>query len=63
MAMSFLIAHEKGFNFHVQPQTGALYSYFLKPFLKGKILRSGEWERGKFDFDHYFAFLANFPKT
>ena len=33
---------------------------FLKPFLKGKILRSGEWERGKFDFDHYFAFLTNF---
>ena len=32
------------------------------PPLKGKILRSGEWERGKFDFDHYFAFLTNFLK-
>ena len=36
--------------------------YFLKPFLKGKILRSGEWERGKFEFDYYFAFLTNFLK-
>ena len=40
-------------------------SYFLKPFLKGTILRSGDWERGKFDFDHYFAFsvigLLYFP--
>ena len=35
---------------------------FLKPFLKGTILRSGEWERGKFDFDHHFAFLTNFLK-
>ena len=31
-------------------------------FLKGKILRSGEWERGKFDFGHDFAFLTNFLK-
>ena len=29
---------------------------FLKPFLKGRILRSGQWERGKFDFDRHFAF-------
>ena len=36
--------------------------HFLKPFLKGNILRSGEWERGKFDFDHFFAFLTNFLK-
>ena len=36
------------------------FHHFLKPFLKGKILRSGEWERGKFDFNHYFAFLTNF---
>ena len=35
---------------------------FLKPFLKGQILRSGEFERGKFDFDHHFAFLTNFLK-
>ena len=38
------------------------YFFFLKPFLKGKILRSGEWERGKFDFDHHFGFLTNFLK-
>ena len=25
-------------------------------------MRSGEWERGKFDFDQYFAFLTNFLK-
>ena len=36
---------------------------FLKPFLKGKILRSGESERGKFDFDHYFASKKNLSKT
>ena len=26
------------------------------------MLQSGEWERGKFDFDHHFAFLTNFLK-
>ena len=34
-------------------------TYFLKPFFKGKIF-AVEWERGKFDFDHYFAILTNF---
>ena len=29
---------------------------FLKPFLKVNILQSGEWERGKSDFDHHFSF-------
>ena len=38
------------------------FDNFLKPFLKGKISRSGEWERGKFDFNHYFAFLTIFLK-
>ena len=38
------------------------YSDFLKLFLKKTILRSGEWERGKFDFDHHFAFLTVFLK-
>ena len=36
-----------------------LTANFLKPFLKGNILQS---ERVKFDFDHYFAFLAIFLK-
>ena len=35
--------------------------YFLKPFFKGKNF-AVKWERGKFDFDHYFAFLTNFLK-
>ena len=30
MAVFFFIAHEKGFKFHVQPQTGA-YSCLLLP--------------------------------
>ena len=34
---------------------------FLKPFFKGKHF-AVEWERGKFDFDHYFAILTNFLK-
>ena len=37
--------------------------HFLKAFLKGNILLSGDRvrdQRGKFDFDHYFAFLTNF---
>ena len=42
--------------------TIVIWSIFLKPFLKGNILRSGEWGRGKFDFDHHFAFLTNFLK-
>ena len=52
MAAFFFIAQEKGFKFHAQSQTSA-YSCFFKPFLKGKILRSGEWERGKLYFDHH----------
>ena len=36
--------------------------HFLKPFLKGTFLQSGEWESGKFDFDHHFPFLTNFLK-
>ena len=31
---------------------------FVKPFLKGKFLRPGEWERGKLYFDHHFSFLT-----
>ena len=26
------------------------------------FLKTGEWERGRFDFDHYFPFLTNFLK-
>ena len=37
------------------------YSNYLKPFLKGKNF-AVEWERGKFDFDHYFVILTNFLK-
>ena len=40
-------------NHHHQPPP--LMYNFKKPFL-----RSGERETGKFDFDHYFAFLTNF---
>ena len=36
---------------------------FLKTLLKGKSLQSGQRERGKFDFDHHFAFLTNFLKS
>ena len=32
---------------------------FFKTLFKGKNF-AVEWERGKFDFDHYFAFLTNF---
>ena len=32
--------------------------FFKTPFFKGKILRSGELERGKFDFDHYLSLGA-----
>ena len=50
--MTFTIRH----MFYAQ-----MSGYFLKPFLKGTIFQSGEWERrGKFDFDHYFAFLTNY---
>ena len=34
---------------------------FFKTHFKGKNF-AVEWERGKFDFDHYFAFLTNFLK-
>ena len=34
---------------------------FLKPFIKGKNF--AVWERGKFDFSHYFAFLTIFLKV
>ena len=34
---------------------------FLKPFFKGKNF-AVKWERGKFDFDHYFEILTNFLK-
>ena len=48
---------------HSKSQIGFFKSLFLKKaFLKGTILRSGEWERDKFDFDHHFAFLTNFLK-
>ena len=33
--------------------SSARAAYFLKPFFKGKNF-AVEWERGKFDFDHYF---------
>ena len=36
--------------------------FFSKPFLKRKIVRSGEWEKGEIDFDHHFTFLTNFLK-
>ena len=36
-------------------------TFFLKPFFKGTNF-AVEWEGGKFDFDHYFAILTNFPK-
>ena len=32
---------------------------FFKTLFKGKNF-AVEWERGKLDFDHYFAFLTNF---
>ena len=35
--------------------------FFLKPFFKGKNF-AVEWERGKLDFDHHFAFLTNLLK-
>ena len=35
--------------------------FFFKTLFKGKNF-AVEWERGKFDFDHYFAFLTNFLK-
>ena len=35
---------------------------FLKPFVKGKFLQSGRWERGKFGFDQHSAFLTDFLK-
>ena len=34
---------------------------FFKTLFKGKNF-AVEWERGKFDFDHYFAILTNFLK-
>ena len=34
---------------------------FFKTLFKGKNF-AVECERGKFDFDHYFAFLTNFLK-
>ena len=37
-----------------------LWKGFLKPLLKG--IPFAVWERGKFDFDHHFAFLAIFLK-
>ena len=56
---SNITAHQSGERYHdLQPRL----QYFLKPFLKGKMLRSGEWERGKFDFDHHFGFLTLFLK-
>ena len=34
MAAFFLIAHEKGFKFHAQPQTGAYSCFHLKALAK-----------------------------
>ena len=47
-------------DFDYTPATVCIL-YFLKPFFKEKIF-AVEWERGKFDFDHYFAILTNFLK-
>ena len=47
-------------SLHLMVTTAPLYIFF-KTLFKGKNF-AVEWERGKFDFDHYFAFLTNFLK-
>ena len=40
MAMFFFIAHEKGFKFHAQPQTGAYSCFHLKASAKMVLINS-----------------------
>ena len=51
---------------HVVPLSliiiSTVFSWFLKSLFKGNNFAVWEWERGKFDFDHHFAFLTKFLK-